>query len=217
MGLNCVVHQREAMEDTLKLMQPFIGRLRGVFHCFSSDAAISQRILNMNCLVSYTGIVTYKNAPNVRNSLTAVPLGKFMLETDCPYMIPEPHRGKVRRNEPMHVKEISQVAAEVKGMHTGRAKRGNLCHGKGVFQTIALQKLALSLTLFLQGHFLHLLAPSLSLDSSIRRRYIQVVMTTLTANQMLPSTTRDFGVEDEALHGGGGLYVRLRCRLRDDP
>jgi TatD DNase family protein len=115
LGLNCVIHEREALEDTFKLLQPFVGRLRGVFHCFSRDPAISARLLEMNFLVSYTGIVTFKSAPNVRKSLEAVPLGKFMLETDCPYMTPEPHRGKVRRNEPMYVKEIAGVAAEVKG------------------------------------------------------------------------------------------------------
>lgn len=115
LGLNCVVHQREALEDTIRLMAPFVGRVRGVFHCFSSGAAAAQRILDLNCLISFTGILTYKNAPNVRASLAAVPLGKFMLETDCPYMVPEPYRGKVRRSEPMHVKEIAQVAAEVKG------------------------------------------------------------------------------------------------------
>jgi TatD DNase family protein len=115
LGLNCVIHERDAIEDTLKLVQSFVGHLRGVFHCFSRDAATSQRILEMNCLVSYTGIVTFQNAPNVRKSLSAVAVGKFMLETDCPYMTPEPHRGKVRRNEPMYVKEISEVAAQVKG------------------------------------------------------------------------------------------------------
>jgi TatD DNase family protein len=65
--------------------------------------------------VSYTGILTFKNSPNVRKSISAIPLGKFMLETDCPYMTPEPHRGKVKRNEPMFVKEISEVAAGIKG------------------------------------------------------------------------------------------------------
>lgn len=114
-GLNCVIHERDALEDTLKHVQKFAGRMRGVFHCYSKDAATAQRIMALNCIMSFTGILTFKNAQNVREALAAIPLGKFMLETDCPYMTPEPHRGKVKRSEPMHVKDIAAVAAQVKG------------------------------------------------------------------------------------------------------
>ncbi len=114
-GLNCVIHERDALEDTLKHVKKFAGRVRGVFHCYSRDAATAQRILALNCIVSYTGVLTFKNAHTVRAGLAAIPLGKFMFETDCPYMVPEPHRGKVKRSEPMHVKDIAAVAAEVKG------------------------------------------------------------------------------------------------------
>ena len=112
MKLNCVIHQRDALEDTLAQLQPFADRVRGVFHCFANDAAAMNRIVAMNSIVSFTGISTFKNGENVRETIAATPLGKFMLETDCPYLAPVPYRGK--RCEPAYVKEISEVVAQVK-------------------------------------------------------------------------------------------------------
>jgi len=113
-GLNCVIHQRgDCFEDTLKLMRPFAGKVRGVFHCFAGTAGDLTQILELGSLVSYTGIVTFKNGQNVRDVVAATPLGKFMLETDCPYLAPVPYRGK--RCEPAHVKEIAETVAQVKG------------------------------------------------------------------------------------------------------
>src|SRR6266540_6562794 len=112
-GLNCVVHQRAALEDALAIMQPFTGRVRGQFHCFADDAAAMRRIVAMGSLVSFTGILTFKNGQNIRDALAATPMGQFMLETDCPYLAPIPYRGK--RCEPVYVKEIADVAADVKG------------------------------------------------------------------------------------------------------
>ncbi|MEO6033820.1 MAG: TatD family hydrolase [Verrucomicrobiota bacterium] len=111
-GLNCVVHQRDALEDTIAQMQPFVGRVRGVFHCFANDAAAMKRIIALGSLVSFTGILTFKNGQNIRDTLAETPLDQFMLETDCPYLAPIPYRGK--RCEPGYVKEISEVAAQVK-------------------------------------------------------------------------------------------------------
>ncbi len=112
-GLNCVIHERDSLEDTIAMLQKFVGRTRGVFHCFSKDTVTMRRILEMGSLVSFTGIVTFKNAQNVRDTIAATPLGQFMLETDCPYLAPIPYRGK--RCEPAYVKEISEVAAHAKG------------------------------------------------------------------------------------------------------
>ena len=113
LGLNCIVHQRDAMEDVLSEMQPYIGKVRGVFHCFVDGPAPLRRILAMGSLVSFTGIVTFKNAQNVRETVAATPLDQLMLETDCPYLAPAPYRGK--RCEPAYVKEIAEVVAQVKG------------------------------------------------------------------------------------------------------
>jgi TatD DNase family protein len=113
LGLNCVIHQRDALEDTLAALQPFADRVRGVFHCFANDAAAMRRVVALGSLVSFTGILTFKNGQNIRDALAATPLDQFMLETDCPFLAPMPYRGK--RCEPAYVKEIAQVAAQVKG------------------------------------------------------------------------------------------------------
>jgi TatD DNase family protein len=113
--LNVVVHQRESLEDTIAMVLPFAGHVRGQFHCFDSDAAALQRILAMGSLVSFTGILTFKNRQNLRDVLVATPMGRFMLETDSPYLVPEPHRGRVKRCEPALLKETAEVAARVKG------------------------------------------------------------------------------------------------------
>jgi len=113
-GLNVVIHQRgDCFEDTVRIFEPFAGKVRGVFHCFASDATTMQRVLALGSLVSFTGILTFKNGQNIRDTLAATPLGKFMLETDCPFLAPVPYRGK--RCEPAYVKEIAEVAAKVKG------------------------------------------------------------------------------------------------------
>ena len=112
-GLNCVIHERDALEDVLAQMQPFAARVRGVYHCFVNTPAAMQRILSTGSIVSFTGIVTFKNAQTVRDTVAATPLGQFMLETDCPYLAPVPYRGK--RCEPGYVREISQTITQVKG------------------------------------------------------------------------------------------------------
>ncbi len=112
LGLNCVIHQRSALEDTLAQMQPFVGRVRGVFHCFVDDPATMRRVLALGSLVSFTGIITFKNAQSIRDTAAAVPAGEFMLETDSPYLAPVPYRGK--RCEPAYVKEIAELVAQVR-------------------------------------------------------------------------------------------------------
>jgi len=111
-GLNCVIHQRTAWEDTIAQMKPFIGRTRGVFHCFGETVERMRQVFEIGSLVSFTGIVTFKNAQNVRAAVAEAPLGQFMLETDCPYLAPVPYRGK--RCEPAYVKEISETVAQIK-------------------------------------------------------------------------------------------------------
>ena len=86
--------------------------MRGVFHCFGESLERLQQVLAIGSLVSYTGIVTFKNGQNIRDAVAATPLDKFMLETDCPYLAPVPHRG--RRCEPAFVKEISETVAQTR-------------------------------------------------------------------------------------------------------
>jgi len=111
-GLNCVIHQRDCFEETLTQFKPFAAKVCGVFHCFANDADSMRRILEMGSLVSFTGIITFKNGANIRESLAATPLDSFMLETDSPFLAPVPYRGK--RCEPAYIKEISVIAAQVK-------------------------------------------------------------------------------------------------------
>jgi TatD DNase family protein len=113
LGLNCVVHERDALEDTLALFEPFASRVRAVFHCFARDPAVLRHILELGSVVSFTGILTFKNGQNIREALAAAPLGSFMLETDSPFLAPVPHRG--RRCEPSFLPVTAAMAAQVKG------------------------------------------------------------------------------------------------------
>jgi TatD DNase family protein len=97
-GRNVVIHTRDSLEPTLAQFQPFVGRVRAVFHC---------------SLVSFTGIVTFKNAQTVRDTVAATPLDRLMVETDSPYLAPVPFRGK--RCEPAYVRETAAMVAQVKG------------------------------------------------------------------------------------------------------
>jgi TatD DNase family protein len=111
-GLNCVIHQRDSFDDTLAQLKVFAGKTRGVFHCFGESVERMNKVFEIGSLVSFTGIVTFKNSQNVRDAVAAAPLDKFMLETDCPYLAPVPFRGK--RCEPAHVREISETVARIK-------------------------------------------------------------------------------------------------------
>ena len=112
LNLNCIIHQRSSFDDLVAQIQPFAQKTRGVFHCFGESVERLQHILALGWLVSYTGIVTFKNGQNIRDAVAATPLGQFMLETDCPYLAPVPYRGK--RCEPAFVKEVADTVAQVK-------------------------------------------------------------------------------------------------------
>ena len=114
LGLNVVVHQRASFEACIEVFEPFADRVRGVFHCFVNDPAAARRVIDLGSLVSFTGVCTFKNAGDVRESLASVPLDKLMLETDAPFLAPVPYRGK--RCEPAYVREISQVASKTRGI-----------------------------------------------------------------------------------------------------
>ena len=109
LGLNTVIHQRDAWEETLQIMQPYTGKLRGVFHCFGGTLDQANEVLDLDHLVSFTGIVTFKNGAAVREVSAQIPLWKFMVETDCPYLAPVPFRGK--RCEPAHTRLVAEAIA----------------------------------------------------------------------------------------------------------
>ena len=109
LGLNAVIHQRDAWADTLNIMHPYTGKLRGVFHCFGGSLDQAKEVLDLDHLVSFTGIVTFKNGASVREVAAQIPLWKFMVETDCPYLAPVPFRGK--RSEPAHTRIVAETIA----------------------------------------------------------------------------------------------------------
>ena len=112
LGLNVVIHQRDAWDDTLNILEPYTGKVRGVFHCFGNRPEQAAAIIALGHLVSFTGIVTFKNATLVRETVAAIPEGSFMVETDCPYLAPAPDRGK--RCEPCHTRLVAEKIAEIR-------------------------------------------------------------------------------------------------------
>jgi TatD DNase family protein len=114
LGLNVVIHQRDAWDDTLEIMRPYSGKLSGVFHCFGGTLEQANQVLNLGHLVSFTGIVTFKNGATVRGVVAQIPLWKFMVETDCPYLAPVPYRGK--RCEPAHTRIVAETIAAARGI-----------------------------------------------------------------------------------------------------
>lgn len=114
LGKNVVIHQRDAWVETIDILKPYTGKLQGVFHCFGGTPEQADEIIRMGHLVSFTGIVTFKNAEIVRETVKHIPEDKFMVETDCPYLAPVPYRGK--RCEPAYTALVAEKIAEVRGV-----------------------------------------------------------------------------------------------------
>jgi TatD DNase family protein len=114
-GLPLVVHERDAFNDAAELLRnEGGGQVRGVVHCFTGDYRAAQKYLDLGFYLSFTGIITFKNAEPLREVIRAVPLKRMFVETDSPYLTPVPHRGK--RNEPAYVHFIAETIAKVKGL-----------------------------------------------------------------------------------------------------
>jgi TatD DNase family protein len=113
LGLNVVIHERHAWADTLDMLRPYAGKVRAVFHCFGKSVDHAREVLAMDHLVSFTGIVTFKNATVVQETGAHVPDGSFMVETDCPFLAPVPFRGK--RCEPAHTRATAERLAQLRG------------------------------------------------------------------------------------------------------
>jgi TatD DNase family protein len=111
--LNAIIHTRESHDDLVAQITSLTGRLRAVFHCFTGNEEQARQLMGMGHLVSFTGIVTFKNSPVIQATAKALPAGSFMLETDGPYLAPVPHRGK--RCEPAYVADTARFVAELRG------------------------------------------------------------------------------------------------------
>lgn len=114
LGLNVILHNRESWDDLVARVMPFTGRLRGVFHCFTGSIEQARPLLEAGHLISFTGIVTFKNAGIIAETAREVPAGHYMLETDAPYLAPVPHRGK--RCEPAFVADTARGVAALRGV-----------------------------------------------------------------------------------------------------
>jgi TatD DNase family protein len=114
LNLPVIIHDREAHEETLDMLRPRKGRLRGVLHCFSGDRAMAKECLDMGFYLSVAGPVTYRNSEPLRDVVREIPLGRLLLETDAPYLAPQLYRGK--RNEPAYILETAKCIAEIRGI-----------------------------------------------------------------------------------------------------
>jgi TatD DNase family protein len=114
-GLPLVIHTRSASDDTLAILrEQGGGAATGVFHCFTETEAVARAALDLGFYISFSGILTFKNAADLRDVARFVPLERCLIETDSPYLAPVPYRGKL--NRPAFVPYVAQQVAELKGL-----------------------------------------------------------------------------------------------------
>lgn len=130
LGLPVIVHDREAHLDCLTIAEQY-PNVRGVFHCYSGSAEFAQRLLDLGWYISFTGVITFKNAKKALDVIRMMPMDRIMVETDAPYMAPEPYRGK--RNSSLYVHRMAETIAEVKGLPVEEVVRMTTENGKRLF------------------------------------------------------------------------------------
>lgn len=117
-----IIHTRQAAEDTLKLMrEEQADQIGGVMHCFAEDLDIAMRSIDLNFYISFSGIVTFKNATTLQQVAKEIPLDRILIETDSPYLAPVPYRGK--QNHPALVKHVAEAIAQLRGMEYAEIAR----------------------------------------------------------------------------------------------
>ena len=112
LALPVVIHNRDAHQDTLELLKKY--RPKGIMHCFSGSAELAQEVVRLGMYVGFTGVITFKNARKAVEAAAAVPLERLLVETDCPYMAPEPYRGKRCDSTMLH--RMVEKLGELKGI-----------------------------------------------------------------------------------------------------
>ena len=127
LDLPVIVHEREAHEDGMKIIDEF-PEVTGVFHCYSGSAEMAKELVKRGWYIGFTGVLTFKNARKAVEVAASIPLDRIVLETDCPYMAPEPFRGK--RNDPGKLYRMAEKLAEIRGLtveeiHTITMENGN--------------------------------------------------------------------------------------------
>lgn len=129
-GLPVIIHQREALADCLEILGDF-PQVKGVFHCFSGSAQTARELTAKGWYVGFTGVLTFKNARKALEAAKAVPRDRIVLETDCPYMAPEPYRG--RRNDPGYLYRMAEVLGELLEITPEETQELTLQNGKRLY------------------------------------------------------------------------------------
>ena len=130
LDLPVIVHERDAHEDGMKVVAEF-PEVTGVFHCYSGSAEMARQLVDRGWYIGFTGVLTFKNARKAIEVASQIPLDRIVLETDCPYMAPEPFRGK--RNDPGKLYRMAEKLAEIRGLSVEEIHRITLENGKRFF------------------------------------------------------------------------------------
>ncbi len=131
-NLPVVIHSREATQETFDyIKEGQDGNLRGVMHCFSGSVEMAMEYIKLGFYISLGGPVTFKNARTPKEVAEALPLDKLLIETDCPYLTPEPYRGK--RNEPIFVKYVAEEIGKIKGTSAEEVAQATKKNAKELF------------------------------------------------------------------------------------
>ena len=131
LGLPVIVHERDAHEDGMKVVDEFPD-VTGVFHCYSGSAEMAKELIKRGWYIGFTGVLTFKNARKAIEVASAIPLERIVLETDCPYMSPEPFRGK--RNDPGKLYRMAEKLAEIRGLTVEEIHRITTENGKKLYR-----------------------------------------------------------------------------------
>ena len=129
--LPVIVHERDAHEDGMKLVKEFPD-VTGVFHCFSGSGEMARQLTDLGWYIGFTGVLTFKNARRALEAAAAIPLERIVLETDCPYMAPEPFRG--RRNDPGYLFRMAEALAAVRGISPEEVRAITTENGKRLYR-----------------------------------------------------------------------------------
>jgi TatD DNase family protein len=131
-GLALVIHTREAWDDTFELLAANGVPERTIVHCFTGGPVEARRCLDLGASLSFSGVVTFKNAAEVREAVELCPLDRLLVETDSPFLTPVPHRGTP--NEPARVPLVGAAVAKVKGLETGAVAAASTANARRAFQ-----------------------------------------------------------------------------------
>ena len=114
LSLPVLIHSREAAADTMDIMKEYAGGLKGVIHCYSYSREMAKEYVKMGFYIGVGGVVTFKNARKLKETVEEIPLEAIVLETDCPYLAPVPFRGK--RNHSAYIRYVAEEIAGLKGV-----------------------------------------------------------------------------------------------------